>query len=155
MSESGRVRRVDPRVVPVEPLRERLPDYAVTFTVGLAVMAAIGLLWGLFTDASLPEGIAWALMLGGVLLLLVGGATGGGYANLGLGAVTTIFGGRQNYDEDVTDEDIRRGKVKKRDTRERLRQGLRPPPNPTAFWQVVGGIAYIGIGVLILEALSG
>lgn len=152
---SERARRVDPRVGPIEPLRERFPDYAATFTVGLAIMLVLGLLWGLASEASLLEGMAWSLMLGGVLLLLIGGATGGGYANLGLGAMTTVFGGRQNYDEDVTDEDIRRGKVKKRDAGERLRKGLRPPPNPTAFWQVIGGICYIALGVFLLETLAG
>ncbi len=150
---SDEIHRLDPRVMPVEPLRERIPDYAATFTVGLGAMAVVGLLWGFLTDASLLEGIAWTVMLGGVLFLLVGGATGGGYANLGLGAATSIFGGRRDYDEDVTDEEIRRGKVKKRDPQERLRKGLRPPPNPTAFWQVIGGICYVALGVLILETL--
>lgn len=145
----------DPRLAPVEPLRQRLPAYAVVFAVGLGVCLVLGSIWGLLTDASMVEGISWTSMLYGVVLLLIGGTTGGGYANLGLGAFGSIFGGRQNYDEDVTDEDIRQGRVKRRDPRERLRKGLRPPPNPTAFWQVIGGLAYIGVGVLLIESFPG
>ncbi len=152
MSDASRTS--DPRIKDTRPLGERLPDYAVTFAVGLFVLVGLGLLWGVGTRASLTEGMAWSLMMGGVLLLLIGGASGGGYTNLGVGAFGSIFGGRQSYDEDVTDEDIRRGKVKKRDARERLRQGLRPAPNPTAFWQVIGGLAYIGIGLLLIEGVG-
>jgi hypothetical protein len=37
---------------------------------------------------------------------------------------------------------------------ERLRKGLRPQANPTAFWQVIGGIAYLVVGVAFFELLS-
>ena len=40
------------------------------------------------------------------------------------------------------------------DPRERLRKGLRPKANPTAFWQVVAGFAYVGIGVALLELVA-
>ena len=32
--------------------------------------------------------------------------------------------------------------------------GLRPKANPTAFWQVVAGFAYVAIGVALLELWS-
>ena len=35
-----------------------------------------------------------------------------------------------------------------------MRQGLRPEANPRAFWQVVGGGLYVGIGLLIVILFS-
>jgi hypothetical protein len=37
---------------------------------------------------------------------------------------------------------------------ERLRKGLRPEANPSAFWQVIGGIAAVAGGVLLLGAVG-
>ncbi len=134
-----------------EPLAERLPRYAVYFTVGAVALAGIGLVWGLATDSAILDTVSWAQMLGGVVLLLAGGASGGGYANLGLGAFGSLFGTGDRYDENFEDDASRWGRRRRIDPRERLRKGLRPGPNPTAFWQVVAGFAYIGTGVLIIE----
>ena len=35
-----------------------------------------------------------------------------------------------------------------RDLRQRLDRGLRPEANPVAFWQVVAGLAYLGLGAV-------
>ena len=85
----------------------------------------------------------------GTLLLLVSGARGGGYSNLSIGAVEALVGGRNRTDDDVDDDDdLRRGKVmKRRDPMYRLRKGLRPPPNPTAFWQAIAGFVFIALGL--------
>ncbi len=137
--------------IALEPLRERMPIYLRVFALGFGVAAAVGLVWGAFSGASFVQGVAWAVLAYGVLLLLFGGATGGGYTNIGVGAVGSIFGGRHQYDADPSDPDVRRGGVGKVDPRERLRKGLRPAANPTAFWQVVAGFAYVAIGVALLE----
>lgn len=70
---------------------------------------------------------------------------------MSLGAVGRMFGGRSADDENLDDPEARRGKRARIDPHERLRRGLRPEANPRAFWQVVGGFAYIVLGILIVE----
>jgi hypothetical protein len=79
----------------------------------------------------------------------VSGARGGGYGNIGIGAVEAVVGGRNRAGDDLEhDNEIRRGQtMKRRDPMDRLRKGLRPPPNPSAFWQAVAGFLYIALGV--------
>ena len=139
--------------IPTEPLRERIPRYAVAFGVGCAVAATIGMIIAAFTDAGLVTGAGYGVVGWGVILLLVGGTTGGGYANMGVGAAQSLFGGRTRYDDDFDDPDVRRGRVKKVDASSRLRKGLRPAPNPTAFWQVIGGLAALVLGVVLLSII--
>jgi hypothetical protein len=133
------------------PLRERMPVYLRLFGYGLAGAAVVGLAAGLLTGSNPVAGIGYAFIAVGTLLLLVGGARGGGYSNLGLGAVEAIVGGRNRSSDDYEhNEALRRGAVnQQRDPRERLRKGLRPPANPSAFWQSVAGFVYIGIGVAL------
>ncbi len=132
------------------PLRDRLADYAAVFGIGWAVIVVVGLAIGLLSSASLVEGIAYVALATGVLLLLAGGATGGGYTNMGLGAAGAIFGSRQRHDEDFEDADVRRGLLKRVDGSERLRRGLRPEKNPRAFWQVIGGFVNLAAGLALL-----
>lgn len=136
---------------PVEPLRERMPGYLLAFGIGAGFAGLVGLIAWLATSAGLTTCLGYAFIGLGTLLLLVGGARGGGYTNLGIGAVEALVGGRNRTDDDyVSDEELRRGAVmKKRDPMERLRRGLRPAANPTAFWQVIAGLAYAGIGVAL------
>ena len=142
-----------PNEVEIElaPLAERFPVYLGVFGLGFVGASLAGVLWGAATRETVTTGIGYALMLYGTLLLLIGGATGGGYTNIGLGAVGSVFGGRHKHDDDYSDPDVRRGRMERADLRDRLRKGLRPPPNPTAFWQVIGGIAYIGLGIGVVE----
>ena len=134
------------------PLRDRFPDYLAVFGTGWAVVAVLGIAIGLFSSASLIEGIAYVAMAAGVVLLLGGGATGGGYTSLGLGAAGALVGRGQRHDEDYDDADTRRGRIKRVNPRERLRRGLRPEKNPRAFWQVIAGFMYLasGLGLLVL-----
>jgi len=136
------------------PLRERMPVYLRLFAFGLAGGAVIGAAAGLFTDAGPVSGIGYTFIAVGTLLLLVGGARGGGYSNIGLGAVEAIVGGRNRSSDDYEhNEALRRGAVnQRRDPMERLRKGLRPPANPSAFWQSVAGFVYIGLGVVLTLA---
>lgn len=133
------------------PLRERMPVYLRLFAAGLAGAALIGLVLGFLTGAGPVSGIGYTFIGVGTLLLLVGGARGGGYSNIGLGAVEAIVGGRNRSSDDYEhNEALRRGAVnQRRDPMERLRKGLRPPANPSAFWQSVAGFVYIGLGVAI------
>jgi hypothetical protein len=137
-----------------EPLSERLPHYLVSFGIALVLAAAIGAVISLFTDASASTGAGYGLIGLGVLMMLAGGASGGGYANMGVGAVGALFGGQRRHDDDVDDPDVRMGGSGKRDPMERLRKGLRPEANPSAFWQVIGGIAAVAGGVLLLGAVG-
>lgn len=137
-----------------EPLSERLPHYLVSFAIALVLAAAVGAVISLFTDASALTGASYGFIGLGVLMMLAGGASGGGYANMGVGAVGALFGGQRRHDDDVDDPDVRMGGTGKRDPLERLRKGLRPEANPSAFWQVIGGIAALAGGVFLLSAVG-
>ena len=130
-------------------LRDRMPDYLATFGIGLAITFAIGILIWLISDIGLSSTIGYTTILYGVVFLLAGGATGGGYVNLGVGAVGSMFGGRRLDDSELGLESSGQNR-KNTDSRERLGKGLRPEANPRAFWQVIGGTLYIAIGLAIV-----
>ncbi|HSJ70452.1 MAG TPA: hypothetical protein VLA29_02270 [Acidimicrobiia bacterium] len=131
------------------PLRDRLPDYAAVFGVGLAASVAVGLVVWVVSPVSLASSIGYTVILYGVVLMLAGGATGGGYTNLGMGAVGAMFGSRRTDEphENLGPTWSGRGRI---DPAERLERGLRPDANPRAFWQVIGGLAYLGIGLAVV-----
>lgn len=135
------------------PLRDRLPDYAAVFGIGLAGSAVVGGIIAVIWKTNLGAAVGYTIVMYGVILLLAGGATGGGYTNLGVGAVGALFGTRRT-DEAEDDMNPRAGQRPKNDPRERLRKGLRPEANPRAFWQVMAGVSYIVIGVLIAANLG-
>lgn len=128
-------------------LRDRMPDYFATFGIGLAATFAIGFGIWLISDIGLSSTIGYTTILYGVVFLLAGGATGGGYVNLGVGAVGSMFGGRRLDDSEPGLDSQNR---KRTNSSERLEKGLRPEANPRAFWQVMGGVAYIAIGLAIV-----
>ncbi|MEA2001998.1 MAG: hypothetical protein U9N84_08970 [Actinomycetota bacterium] len=150
MSESTHSESLDTML----PLRDRLGDYVATFAIGWLAVVVVGLGIGAFSTASLVEGIAYAAVAYGVVLLLSGGATGGGYTSLGIGAAGAVLGSRHRHDDDFEDPEVRRGRVKSSDPRDRLRKGLRPEKNPRAFWQVMAGFAYLAGGIALLEFLT-
>jgi hypothetical protein len=135
------------------PLRDRLPDYAAVFGVGLAASVAVGLVVWVVSPVSLASSIGYTVILYGVVLMLAGGATGGGYTNLGMGAVGAMFGSRRT---DEPHENLGRtwSGRSRIDPAERLERGLRPDANPRAFWQVIGGLAYLGIGLAVVMIWS-
>lgn len=137
------------------PLRDRLPEYLTVYGLGWLGVIAVGLGIGAFSGATIAEGIAYAAMAYGVVLLLAGGATGGGYTSLGLGAAGAVLGSGQRHDEDFEDSDVRRGRTKRVNPRDRLRRGLRPEKNPRAFWQVIAGFTYLAGSIGILEIFAG
>jgi hypothetical protein len=136
-------------------LRERMPDYLVFFGLGLVVSAVSGLIVAGVSDHSFAAGSGYTMIGLGMLLLLAGGVSGGGYANLGAGALGTMFGSELRQQEGSADDDdpeeLRRQVFgRKGDPRERLRKGLRPEANPRAFWQVIAGFVYFGLGTYIV-----
>jgi len=132
-----------------DPLRERFPVYAKAFVIGLGAVLALALVIYWLSSARLEHSFGYTAIGTGTVLLLAGGARGGGYSNLSVGAVEALVGGRNRTDDDVEgDAELRHGRVmKRRDPMERLRKGLRPPPNPTAFWLAIAGALYIACGV--------
>lgn len=134
------------------PLRDRLPDYGAVFGIGLAGCLAVGVVIWLISDVSLASSVGYTVILYGIVLMLAGGATGGGYTNLGMGAVGALFGTRR---ADETDEvGTTWSGREKVDPSERLARGLRPEANPRAFWQVVGGLTYVGLGLAVVILFS-
>lgn len=131
------------------PLRDRLPEYGAVFGVGLLGTMVVGLVIGLVSDAGIATAIGYTTILYGVVFLLAGGATGGGYTNIGIGAITSMFQGRRT-DEEQSELDEAWGRSRTVSPEERLRRGLRPEANPRAFWQVVGGFTYVAIGLLVV-----
>lgn len=131
----------------VLPLRDRMPDYLAVFGIGLAACVAVGVVIWLISDVELTSAVGYTTILYGVVLGLAGGATGGGYTNLGMGAVGAMFGSHR------TDEDFDAGAGNRApvDPHERLRKGLRPEANPRAFWQVIAAVAYIVLGLAIVN----
>lgn len=134
----------------VPPLLERLPDYLATFGIGLVVSGLIGALIWLTSDIPVAMTIGYTVILYGVVLLLAGGASGGGYTNMGMGAMGSFFGGRSSEDAYVDGSTRPRHDRPRHDPLERLRKGLRPEANPRAFWQVIAGALYIAIGLAIV-----
>lgn len=132
-----------------EPLSERIPVYLKLFAMGLGAIVVMGLVVFLVSSARLEHAIGYTSIAAGTVMLLAGGARGGGFTNIGVGAVEAVVGGRNRTGDDPEeDSDIRHGRVmKRRDPMARLKKGLRPPPNPSAFWTTIAGFVYIAIGV--------
>lgn len=126
------------------PLGERFPAYLRLFGIGLIGIVVVGLAVFAFSSARLEHAIGYTAIFTGTTLLLTGGARGGGYGNIAVGAFGSMFGGRPSDENGMSGEGEGR---RPRDPRERLRKGLRPPPNPAAFWQVVAGLLYIAFGI--------
>ncbi len=134
-------------------LRDRLPDYLAVFGFGVLGSAVVGIVISLIWNVGVAESIGYTMVLYGVLLLLAGGATGGGYTSLGVGAAGALFGGRRT-DEASDQLGNTWSDNAKKSPHDRLREGLRPEANPRAFWQVLAGFTYIGLGVAIVAWLS-
>ncbi|MFH1329990.1 MAG: hypothetical protein ABIJ48_04970 [Actinomycetota bacterium] len=139
-----------------EPLAQRMRGYLAVFAIGVGAAGIVGVVVWLASSARLSDALGYTFIALGTLLLLIGGARGGGYSNLGVGAVEALMGGRNRaHDDYESDEELRRGDVmKKRDPMARLRRGLRPQANPAAFWQVIAGLLYVAIGVGLALALA-
>ena len=114
-------------------LRDRMPDYLAIFGAGAAGALVVALVATLF-GPTFRNSFVNILIGYTVLLFLMGGTAGGGYSNLGLGALAAVS--RRGRGAETLDD--------------RLRRGLRPERNPRAFWQVIAGLCYLGIAVAVL-----
>lgn len=131
-----------------EPLRQRLPRYARWLGVEIAAALVISLVVWSLADVSWFTSIGGTLVGMGALSLLSGGANGGGFVTAGDYGI--FYGRRHDQGWDSTAGEIGRA----RDLRDRLAAHLRPRRNPTAWWQVIGGLILVGLGIVAL-ALSG
>lgn len=104
---------------------------------------------GIIFGQGIWNGVDYTIAMFGVVMLLAGSASGGGYTNLGAGAIGAAFGGRRTDEEDPEHQERQTGQ--RHDPMERLRKGLRPEANPRAFWQVIAGVLYIAIGIGIVS----
>lgn len=132
---------------------DRLPDYLAVFLFGVLGSTVVGFVISLIWSVSVAEAIGYTMVFYGVLLLLAGGATGGGYTSLGVGAAGALFGARRT-DEASDEIGNTWSDTAKKTPRDRLREGLRPEANPRAFWQVFAGFLYIALGVAIAAMLG-
>jgi hypothetical protein len=129
-----------------EPLRDRLPTYGRWFAVEVGAAAVVSMVVWWIADVTWLQAFSGSLIGLGVLSLLAGGASGGGYVTAGTFGVN--YGRRHDQGWNSTEAEIGRAQ----DLRGRLRSRLRPEANPTAFWQVMGGLALIGLGILAVGA---
>lgn len=147
MARRERRRRFEPPPEPdIPPLRERFPEYAATFGTRASGLIAVGLVVFVITDLGLLSAVGHTFFFGGAFLILVGGARGGGYTNLGMGTFELFTAGRDRVLDDRGDLDADR-ETRRRDALQRLRRGLRPEANPTALWDVIAGFAFMAIGL--------
>ena len=128
-----------------EPLRDRLWVCGRWLLVEIAAAAAISLVVWWLTQLSWLDALASCLVGIGLLSLLSGGMSGGGFVTAG--PYGAFFGRRHDAGWNSSAGEMRRAQ----DLRERLRANLRPRANPTAFWQVIGGCVLIGLGVVVLS----
>lgn len=120
------------------PLRDRLPGYLAWFAVGLGVGLGVAFVIWLVGGAGLGEGLGYTYGGLGALLLLLGGGRGSGFGGGGSGPEA---------------EDGQSGA--KPDLLARRRRRLQRPPDPTDFWLVVAGFAFLGMGIGIASLFGG
>ena len=136
-----------------------MPDYLAIFGAGLVVAAVAGGVIAAMSSYGFANSFGYTLIFFAVLMLMTGGVSGGGYANLGAGALGKMFGSDlrnpEGSHEDDDPEELRQHVFGYRpNARERLRKGLRPEANPRAFWSVVGGLLYFAIGTIVVLNFS-
>jgi hypothetical protein len=150
---------MDGKPAGVRPLRERLPGYLIAFALGLAAGGLVGVVVWLATSVRIADAIGYAYSTLGALLLLTGGIRGSGYAGSG-GQSEEVPGGRERPTGESPAAGARVGRAWPvgLDPVERRRRRITAAPDPAAFWQVVAGFAYLGVGVtltLVLAAPAG
>jgi hypothetical protein len=118
------------------PLRDRMPEYLALFGLGLVVGLTVGWVVGLIFSVPMAKAIGYTFFALGLFLLLGGGAAGGEYKALGLGQGA----GRVKH---IIDEDPH--------VLQDLRSARRPGRNPAAFWMVVAGAIYTGLGLVVVS----
>lgn len=129
------------------PLRERLPEYVAVFVVGIAVAGAGGLLVGALSRVAMAAAVGYSIMILGVAVLFAGGVTGGGYSGLRMEYVArrmVLHGMGREPGRPAREYPAGLDPV------EQIRGSMRPKANPAAFWQVIGGVLYIAVGLAVV-----
>lgn len=138
------------------PLRDRIGMYAQVFGVGIVAIVVVGGVIGLFGSTAVPVAIGYTAITVGAAMALIGGISGGGYANLGAGLVDRMAEGRRHKHESPSATSVGHGNAALPPpgpgSKNRLQKGLRPEKNPTAFWSVIGGFTYAVLGALLVLA---
>ena len=155
----------DPRKVPDGfatlaqlPLRERMPEYLTIFGIGLAVGIVAGAIIGAFSSVGFGSAIGYTVLLMGAGFMIAGGIPGSGVYAGGFGRIFTgssdqagqsgsgsaPSGGASSASPGGPDDVDSPSEV-----RQRMQRRLRAEKNPTAFWLVMGGVAYVIIGLII------
>jgi hypothetical protein len=145
-----------------QPLSERAAGYVVGFLIGLAAIGLVGALIA-WLGAPLRSAAGYTAIAVGAFLVLAGGSSGAGLTSLGIGEGIGRVVAHSNptflLDDDGAGPPHQRGSRKygvvleptdREDLIGRLRKGLRPEPNPPAFWAVIAGLLYAGIGVALV-----
>lgn len=116
----------------------------------------MGLVIGLATSARLVDALGYTYSALGALLLLVGGIRGSGYGQAATRAGASAAGepGRAREGEAPALPGAGAAATGKLDALERRRRRLLAPPDPAAFWQVVAGCVYFGLGLLLTVAFA-
>jgi hypothetical protein len=132
------------------PLRERLPGYLIAFALGLAGGGLVGVIAWLATSMRLIDAVVYVYSSLGALLLLVGGIRGSGYGKSGRGSEEAVAG-RGSRPEGSAGEgaSTRAGWPERRHPLEGRRRRISAPPDPGPLWQVMAGLAYLGVGVAL------
>jgi hypothetical protein len=136
-------------------LRERMPEYLVIFAIGLAVGIVAGIVVGAFSDVGYGSAIGYTVVLMGAGFMIAGGIPGSGVYAGGFGRI--FSGGADPAGQSGGSSAAGRGPDEAGDidlgspseVRRRMQRRLRYEKNPTAFWLVTGGVAYVAIGLLI------
>ena len=160
-------RSLDPEVSALtdapRPLRERLASYLALFSIGIASIVVAGATVAALAQAPMAAAVGYTAIGVGVVMVAGGGAMGGGYANLGIGDGVNRMASHSSRDfrmgERVSTTPDRRASKKyaveseygnETDLLGRLRLGLRPNRNPTAFWTVFAGFLFTAAGVALV-----
>ena len=155
MSDAGYADREDEAVDPDDHgrLRERIGMYAQRFGFGLVAIVVVGGVIGLFGSSAVPVAIGYTAITVGAAMALIGGISGGGYANLSAGVVDRMTQARRQQQQESFGSSARHDvDPPAPPERDRLQKGLRPEKNPTAFWTVIGGFVYASMGALLVLA---
>lgn len=114
------------------PLRARLPEYLALFGLGILAALVVGWLVGVIFSVAMAAAVGYTFFAFGLFCVLGGGASGGEYKALGLGQGAGRVKFSIDEDPNVLSD---------------LASARRPGRNPAAFWMIVAGLLYGGLGL--------
>lgn len=148
-----------------------MPEYLKLFGIGFMASVAFSSAVAALSSAGFATALGNTLIVLGVGMLFLGGLGGGGYAHLSTGAIDTVLKKTSRHHRRMDGSPHRNGPGTMAaesppppippppppppppPTAGRKKKG-RYEPNPKAFWQVVAGCSYIGLGALVVLQLA-